>query len=228
MKKLSLLLFILLSYNVFAQKDALLKIMKEELTREMDVLSKEKEAPYFMSYLVNEIRETNIKADLGNIVNSDFNAGRYLTMSLRVGNPKLDNTRNIRESWSWGSTKEVTLPLDNDPISIKHILWKTTDEKYKDAVSRFNKVKTNMAIKVDAEDLSDDFTEEKPYNYEEAMPDYSKLTLDKSKWEAKLKKYSAIFLENPNIFEGEASLKYELARKYIVPPECTVTAHHLH
>src|SRR5437899_11202724 len=86
--------------SVVAQKPAtspVLQALESEAKRAMDVLGKKGDpAPYFISYEVNEITETDISASQGALKSDTLDRERYLDMEVRVGDYKLDNTHEIR------------------------------------------------------------------------------------------------------------------------------------
>ncbi len=170
MKKTILLFFVgfLLSAPAFAQ-DKLSAILKEELNRNMEALKKEKVAPYYMSYRVNDVRTYSITASFGQIMKSDWSHNRRLATQVRVGNDTIDNTHPIKgESYGWLSWDQgIEIPVENIPEGIKLVLWKETDKQYRKSVDLYAKVLTNIAVKVEDEDRSNDFSKEKPVVYNE-------------------------------------------------------------
>jgi TldD protein len=209
--------------NCLSAQDKLLDIMQNELGREFTELKKQETPPYFMSYRISEIYKITISASFGSIVTSETNKERILLTEIRVGNNKVDNSHEIRDDSPFGAldrfTASVKMPLDNEPDAIKQALWKATNETYRNVVDKYAKVKANLERKVAEEDKSEDFTIETPNVYYEE-PAFSELDkFDVKKWEEKLKKYSEIFLTEPDIFSGNASISFVIERKYYVSTE---------
>lgn len=219
MKKTISVLFIGLLISISAKsQDKLPDIMKEELNRNMDALKNEKAAPYYMSYRVNDVRTYNIEASFGQILRSGWSHNRRLCAQVRVGNPKVDNTHIIKgEDYGWFDWDTgIDLPVDNVSEGIKQLLWKETDNQYRKSTDLYAKVLANMAVKVEDEDKSEDFSNEKPVVYNEAPLNEANLSFDIKLWEEKLKKYSAIFLKNKDVLEGKATFSFTIERKYFV------------
>lgn len=86
---------------------------------------------------------------------------------MRVGDPKLDNTHLLRDNDSFAMLgrrggRSASAPLDDDPEALRASLWLATDERYKEAVERLVKIKSERAIDTQDDDNSDDFSAEKP------------------------------------------------------------------
>lgn len=199
-------------------QDKLPGILKEELTRNMETLKKEKIAPYYMSYRVNDVKTYNIVASFGQIMSSGWNYNRSLCANVRVGNETVDNNHQIKgEGYGWFDWDSgIDLPIEPVSEAIKLVLWRETDKQYRKSTDLYAKVLTNMAVKVEDEDKSDDFSKEKPVVYNENMPNEKDLAFDIKLWEEKLKKYSAVFLQNKDIQEGDATFSFIIERKYFV------------
>src|SRR4051812_8725973 len=93
-----------------------LQALQEEMTR-ATVLLKEKAnpAPYFISYLVNEIQATEIEADLGALKSNDTEKSRLLDVDVRVGDYQVDSTHQIRGQRTPAGpafSYPVVMPLD--------------------------------------------------------------------------------------------------------------------
>ena len=212
-----LLIGIFLSVTAISQ-DKLPDILKEELNRNMEVLKKEKAAPYYMSYRVNDVKTYRIRTSFGQILQSGWSQNRRLCVQVRVGNNTLDNTHPLKgdEYSSFDFENGIDIPIENVPEGIKQVLWKETDKQYRKSADLYAKVLANMAVKVEDEDKSDDFSKESPVVYSDALPDESKIPFDIRSWEQKLKSYSAVFLENKDIIEGTTNFSFTIERKYFV------------
>lgn len=208
---------IFISVSAISQ-DKLPDILKEELTRNFEGLKKEKSAPYYMSYRVNDVKTYQIETSFGQVINSGWRHERKLCADVRVGDNKIDNSHPIKgEDYGWFDwDRGIDLPLENVPEGIKQVLWKETDNQYKKSADLYAKVLANIAVKVEDEDKSDDFSLEKPNVYSEAPLDEKSLAFDIKTWEEKLKKFSAVFLQNKEVIEGSATFSYIIERKYFV------------
>ncbi len=221
------ILTMVLAFFSFGSKakaeDKLLDIMEKELKREFSELKKQETPPYFMSYRINETYEIRIGASFGNITSSDKTRERNLVTEIRVGNNKRDNTHELRNDDPWEGIDRyfasATIPLDNEPTAVQQALWKATNESYRKAVDKFAKVKANLERKVAEEDQSDDFSAEKPQTYIEELRWAEIDNFDIKKWEAKVRKYSEVYLNEPDIFDGRSSITFVIERRYFVSTE---------
>lgn len=116
----------------------------------------------------------------------------------------------------------VQVSIEDDPDSIKSALWLVTDKKYKAAVESLIKVKANQKVSVEEEDKSDDFSKEKAEKY---VGETTAVSPDVKAWEEKLKGYSAIFNNYPEIYESSVSLRAEAENKYFANNEGTSLQH---
>lgn len=210
--------------DMLAQDD-LSVILEDELQREWKVLSQLEDAPYYMSYRVDEEYSNRISANLGNIETAGSNHERILSTSVRVGTPELDNFHEIRGGYSRIYSSGQNIPLSNDKTAICQVIWNETDKAYKEGIKRFAKVKANIAVKVESEDKAPDFVAgTKDIYYEEPIPENQRF-IDEAAWKEKLKEYSKIFLSSPNIHNGRASISHYVIRKYFVDSEGDNIAH---
>jgi TldD protein len=203
--------------------DPLLPILTAELQRNVDGLKGEATPPYFASYTVYDVQSAYLRASFGALVSRHQNRNRSAVVDVRVGDYALDSTREIRGDMMMGSFRgfsRTALPLPGpkgEPAdAVRAALWRATDRKYKQALERFTRVKTNVAAKVqDGVDVAD-LSREPPESYSEpprpAPPDVSA-------WEARLRRISAPFGEQPLVLSSDATLSIDTTRRYFVSTE---------
>ena len=211
----ALLCFLVFPSISFSQ-DKLITVLNDEVQREMQFLKSQETPAYFISYRVEETSRINISSSLGALTSSTEPKSNYLTVMVRAGSKDLDNYHQVRGSSNNSSNSLVSLPLDNDPLSTKQAIWGATNDAYQQAVATFSKVKANVAVKVDEEDKSPDFSDETPNTFTEPVIKIEDLKIDKSSIEKRLKKYSALFLKDSAIFNGTSTFSCEVTRKYYV------------
>lgn len=216
---LVILTTVLFSTNIHA-KEKIIDILADEINREMASLANEEIPPYFIAYTVGDVHSVSASASFGAITSSGKNDSRLLRVEVRVGDYKLDNTHELRDQFSFSSSGSMFIARDDNEKALKTALWQETGSRYREALERLSKVKTNVAIKIAEEDSSADFSYEKAaVNYYEAPQNVDKLIPDIKIWEDKIKRYSALFLKNDNIYGGQASFSYKLERKHLVSSE---------
>ncbi|MCL2097790.1 MAG: metallopeptidase TldD-related protein [Bacteroidales bacterium] len=212
------------SYAQTASQDELLKILKSEIDRGMALYQKADIPVYLISYRIDELESHYIATSFGTLTGSNPNKERVLTVQVRVGDKDLDNFRELRDDASAYTSSRYTrinIPTDNDPKAIALVLWEATEKAYRDAALRYEKVKANVAVKVEAEDKAPDYTDISPVQYYEKPVKMSDFKFDVKEWENRLKKYSAEFSEIKDILDGESTLRFLVERKYFVTNEGT-------
>lgn len=196
----------------------ILGILQSELKRNMLVLQKQPVPAYFAAYTMHEVRSMQIVAAFGAIERSDEGHQRFATVEVRVGDYFLDNTHPIRgDARAMGPRlAQVSLPLTDDEKPIRQALWRATDRTYKTATEALTRVKTNVAAKVKDEDPAPDFSREDKQEHADSPVTFS---LDTKAWEARLRRVSALFSEDPLILRSNVSLTMEADNRYYTNSE---------
>ncbi len=219
-----LIITLLYSVQLFAQ-DNLMRILKDELQREMSELKKQESPPYFISIMVTDQKTYGASASFGILNGSSKVSRSYLTVSVRVGSYSFDNTHELRgdifNPYQYDRSA-VEIPGDFSETAMRNAVWREINRKYRQAVEAYAKVKANVAVKVKEEDLSADFAAlDKIENYYEKPLDFDALIGNTIEWENKVKKYSKPFLNEKNIYIANSSLNFNLTRKYFLTSEGT-------
>ncbi len=205
------LFFAFLSFS-FAQSKVL-GILSEELDRNFRILKEKADPPpYFLGYEITDEESHTISATLGALATESNGRARHLDVSLRTGDPKLDNYHRVRgERGHFTSGARVS--LDDNSNAIKQQVWIETDRAYRAAAERLIKIRSDEKVKVAAEDPSDDFSAEPPSVHSEAPP-----TLDwhGAEWTARVRKLSLVFRRYPEILVSGVSVSGEREIKYLV------------
>lgn len=193
-------------------------ILQSELQRNFQVLSKQDTPAYFMSYTLHDTRTASLSAAIGVLQRSVESRSRFATVEVRVGDYLLDNTHPIRgDSRAAGPRlAQVSLPLTNEEKPIRLALWRATDRTFKQASEALTRVKTNVAAKIKEEDPAPDFSREDVQTYAGEPVAY---TLDTKAWEARLRRISAPFADQPLVLRSDVSLSVESDNRYYVDSE---------
>jgi predicted Zn-dependent protease len=195
--------------------------MENELKRSMENLQLEgHENPYFLSYHITDQTYITIEGSLGTITQSDESRSRNLSVNLRVGSHKLDNSGVEEPRWEYDEEKwryrNIQVPIEDDPLSLKHKLWLATDYEYKKALEDYSKKKKDIVLK--PEERPDDFTVEKPTVF---ISDEAKVTVDKKEWEQRIKRYSTLFKKYEGITISSVRFGAKAKTSYFVNSEGT-------
>ena len=195
-----------------AQDDVVLRAMHDELARSMQQLQLEKlEKPYFIAYRVQEKNTTDVTASFGAVLSSASTRNRFLSVEIRVGSPKLDNSNFFSTSFlnraglAGGFGGVVQLPLADDYKEIRRQLWLATDSAYKKALEVLSRKRAALENKTGAEEISD-FSPQQPATVTEAQ---APPKIDVPQLESLARSLSAVFKGSPAIFTDSARVRVE-------------------
>jgi len=198
----------------------ILNVLQAELRRNFDTLSKGATPAYFIGYTVRDDRSTQIVASFGALDRSDDSRARFGTVEVRVGDYALDNTHPIRGEGGGAPPRagRLSLPLTDEAQPVTLAFWRATDRAFKLATEGLTRVTTNVAGKVREERPAPDFSREMPQVYTGPPATY---VLNTSQWEARLRRVSAVFADDPLIFSGSVSLVARASNRYYINSEGT-------
>jgi len=204
--------------------DPVLRAMKDELQRSVKELQfKDLDKPYFIQYTIMDEDEFSAEATFGAIVSSERNKDRALQVQVRVGSYDFDNSEFAGNPGPFGGSPangvlSATI-IDNDYDGIRDALWLATDSAYKQAVEQIARKRAFVQNKVQEEKIPD-FSKETPTT---AFGTRRPLNLDPKQWENRLRQWSAIFKNFPNIVRSDVSFNARLTHRYLVNSEGTET-----
>jgi predicted Zn-dependent protease len=185
----------------------------------MKLLAASSPAPYFIGYEVNDIARINVEAEGGALQTSSAERTRLLDIDVRVGDYVLDNTHQIRGGGGTNSRPGSTLmPVEDDIDALRSVVWFETDRRYKTAVEQMIRVKTNRATRVEEEDHSNDFSREPARKA--ALP-ADRTNPKVADCETKVRAYSSLFRDHPEILQGDAGFSSQQIEQYVVNSEGT-------
>ena len=206
-----------------AEEDVLFRAMRDELARSMESLRVEGlEAPYFISYRVDDTRALIASATFGALVSSAPTRSRTLSVELRVGDYRLDNT-NFLTMPSGGSSLSrsfggrSTMALDDDYQEIRRQIWLATDGAFKSALEQMAQKKAVLQNKTLADDLAD-FSAAEVVDIEDSRPDAGGELAELQSLAADL---SRQFRDRPGIFDSSVWVLGATTRSYFVNSEGT-------
>jgi len=157
-----------------AAGDALLEALLTELDRSKAQLKIDQvQAPYYIEYRVNDVDDYDAEAAFGALRESQRVRLRILRVVVRVGDYKQDSY------FGQGMGETNILPLDNDPIALRHQIWLTTDEAYKAAGQALAEKQAEMKRFSADPNPVDDFSKEPVIT---ALDPIVSLKLDENAW----------------------------------------------
>jgi hypothetical protein len=215
---------LLVSKPARAQDDVVLRAMRDELARSMQQLQLEKlEKPYFVAYRVTEKNTADVRACFGAVVLSSSVRHRFLTVEVRVGSPKFDNSHFLSMSFlnrgglagGFGGTSQ--LPLEDNYRELRRQLWLATDSAYKKALEDLSRKRAALQNKTSTEEIPD-FSQQQPATIAEAQTPEK---IDVGQLESLARSLSAVFKGSPSIFTDSADVTMEQAYTRYVNSEGT-------
>jgi TldD protein len=201
----------------------LLDAMSQELNRNFTTLREKAPdpAPYFLSYEITDVDFHSLAGTLGTVNTGNSGKSRTLDVSVRVGTPKLDNYRRVRNERGQ-FTSGAAVSFEDSVNAIKRRLWLETDRAYRAAAERLIRIRTNTQVKVAAEDDSDDFSSEEKAVFEQVPP---KLKFNEEEWRERVRRLSARFSNYPSVLTSHVSVMAQTDTRYLVNTEGTRLAH---
>lgn len=201
--------------RVAAGGDAVLDALLTELDRSRAKLKMDQvAAPYYIEYRVNDVEEYQAEAAFGSVRESQRVRYRILRVVVRIGDYKQDSYYNQ------GMGETNILPLDDDPIALRHQIWLATDEAYKAAGEAFTE--KQAALKQYSADANpvDDFA--KAPIVADVEPTVT-LHVDDAKWKKTLEDVTNLYRQYPDVQSVSASARFSAINEYLVNSEGTVT-----
>jgi predicted Zn-dependent protease len=146
---------------------------------------------------------------------------RYLDVTVRVGDPKLDNFRRVRGD-RIQFTSGRTVPIDDNAAAIRQDIWLETDRIYRAAAERLIKIKTNQQVKTADRDTSNDFSAEESYAHWEAP---ATVAFDSDAWTKNVRELSREFTKYPDLLSSDVQVSFQSDTRYFTNTEGTKVQH---
>jgi TldD protein len=198
-----------------AAGDPLLEALLTELQRSKAQLKMDQvQAPYYIEYRVHEVNAHFLEATFGALRDEQTTRVRILRVVVRVGDYKQDSY------YGQGVGETTVLPLDNDPIALRHQIWLATDEAYKAAIEALTQKQAMMKqFAADANPV-DDFARTPPTR---AVVEVAQLREDAAAWRKTIEEATNLYRQYPAVQSVSASARFVLINEYFVNSEGTVT-----
>ena len=201
--------------------DILFRAMQDELTRSVSRLSLEnRDRPYFVEYRVLETEGYGINASFGAIVSRGPHRNRQLGISVRLGDYDFDNTGFFSRDDLFSRFRNVgtdAIVLDNDYMALRRDFWLATDREYKNAVQQLAGKEGYLKSRVSEDTLADFSHEERV----ELIEPRILLAIDTAELATKVRRWSALFREYPDIDQSSVGLNFSAVHRYIMNSEQT-------
>jgi hypothetical protein len=198
-----------------ASGDPLLEALLTELDRSKSQLRMDQvDPPYYIEYRVNDIDDYSAEAAFGALRENQRVRYRVIRVVVRIGDYKQDSYYGI------GMGETNILPLDDDPIALRHQIWLATDDAYKEAVEALTE--KQAALKQFSTETApvDDFAKAPVVSVLEPTV---ALQIDDSAWKKTIEDATNLYRQYPDVQSVSASLHFSAVNEYLVNSEGTVT-----
>ena len=197
-----------------AQPQPILGVMEKELQRTFAKLKAPgSPKPYFVAYTVDETQTVYMSATLGTLNGFKRSKGRRLTVDMRVGSRKFDNTHFLERSFgSYGGS----VPLEDDDKAVRTYLWLASDRIYRRAVEELERVKAKAKTSSKEEDDSADFSSPVKLVY---LSNPAQLNMDVDRWKKTLRSVSEVFRADPRLTGSSVVLRAWATTRFYVSSE---------
>jgi TldD protein len=195
--------------------DMLLEALLTELNRSKAQLKMDQVAPpYYIEYRVNDVDEYQAEAAFGAVRESQRVRYRVLRVVVRIGDYKQDSYYNQ------GMGETNILPLDNDPIALRHQIWLATDEAYKAAGQALTEKQAALKQFTAETNPVDDFAKAPVVA---AVEPTVTLQIDAAAWKKTLEDVTGLYRHYSDVQSVSASARFSAVNEYLVNSEGTVT-----
>jgi TldD protein len=198
-----------------ASGDPLLEALLTELDRSKAQLKMDQVAPpYYIEYRVNDVDEYSAEAAFGALRENQRVRYRVLRVVVRIGDYKQDSY------YGQGMGETDILPLDDDPIALRHQIWLATDEAYKSAGEALTEKQAALKQFSAEANPVDDFA--KAPVVTELEPTVT-LQIDEPSWRKTIEDATNLYRQYPDVQSVSAQLRFSAVNEYLVNSEGTVT-----
>ncbi len=205
----------MLAAKAAAKGDPLLDALLVELERSKNQLKMDQlQTPYYIEYRVSDVEDFAADAAFGATREDQRVHVRLLRVVVRLGDYKQDSY------FGQGIGDNMLLPLDNDPIALRHQIWLATDEAYKSAGEALTQKQSILKQFSAEEHPVDDFAKATPVQLVE--PTIS-LKVDADSWKSTLESATNLYRQYPEIQSVSASARFTVINEYFLNTEGTLT-----
>lgn len=213
-----LTLLLTLLCGVTWSQDKMLDILKSEMKIQMEGLSKQELAPYYMDFRVVDYEVDYIQSSLGATMDKVNDHSRFFMPHIRVGSNMLDNFYYTSQS-SGNKASLSRVSIDDNETVVRNAIWSTVDRVYQNSKIMFAQTKAQADVNTKQEDTALNFAPTKVETYFEEPLKGEKYQLDMNLWNKRVNAYSDKFNADNNIIDGNATVMFKKYRKYFVSSE---------
>jgi TldD protein len=202
--------------------DHTLQAMRDEMARSKARLelqipnTNQPVKPYYIEYRLLDRDVWEIEAEFGALLSSTHARNRFMNVSARVGNYKLDSSNFVSDDAFRGFIGPTgSVGIDRDYDSLRQDLWIATDQAFKEAVDTYSRKKGYLSSLARQSDI-DDFSKAEPVRMIEPLvtPDWTSRN-----WEQEARDASAVMRAFSQIHEGRVTYYLVYGTEYLLTSE---------
>lgn len=189
----------------------LMKIIRNEIDRNLSVLSKQPVAATYISARIEKVFGGQVASSFGNTTMVREQNVSSMVVYVRVGDDKTENLFSNANSGAMGPN------WGQDTMEVKMAVWRAISRAYNMALEKGTSQKSQQAILVAAPDKAPYFSSPiSPSQFTCELLDPNKVLIPLKTMQEKSNKYSAEFLKNPDISNTNISYISILVKKYFI------------
>lgn len=203
------------SQGAAKEREAIMGAMKQELSRSSKSLKfKTYDAPYFIAYQMKDVRRRGLKGKYGSIISEDNERSRHLYTEVRVGDHSFDNYANVNnEAFRLNETSvDKRAPLDANPMALRGVLWRMTDQAYKKALSDYLTKKGGAVYAPEKSTKVPSFSKEKPATFRHAP---SASSFDAKAWRKTIQEVTTQMVKSKGIVDSSMDVSQRSTVRYL-------------
>lgn len=214
MKTPAAVLLLLTAVAAQAQDDALLKAMRDEVTRSASIRAGSLETPYYIELSVGDVDQFTATATEGSLIRATRGRFRQPQVSVRVGARNFDSSNYIGSTIYSGDR----LPLDENPQVFRRVFWLAIDRAYKGAVESISRKRAALKNVNTGEQLPD-FGPAPPLKLIQPL---RSVAVDEEAWKSRLREWSKrLAAASPNLRLTSVDFDAATGPNYFVNSEGT-------
>lgn len=204
--------------------DQTLRAMRDEMARSKARLelkapgSGHTVRPYFITYRLLDLEIKEVAAEFGTLLTSTHSRNRYMNVSARVGNYKLDSSNFVSDEGFRGFIgSQGAVGIDRDYDSLRQDLWIATDQAFKEAVETYSRKQAYLSSLARQPDI-DDLSKAEAIQLVEPLitPDWTTRN-----WDQEARNASAALRAFSDIYESRVTYYLVYATEYLMTSEGT-------
>jgi TldD protein len=220
----ALLLFLSLAIGVRLQgQDALMGILDKALVNIQEDYFKKDQPPYFIDMRLHDLKTSLVQYSSGILASSHQSHDRIVTMGMRIGDYKKDNTSAIEVTRMIDYRIPVfsdKLPIEDDSLALGFCLERSFETAYDQSLQQYRAVQKNDSRKGNQGTLPA-FSVEKPSVYAEEPVPIQPDSASFAAWKEILRKVSETISNATDVVTGDIALMVMDERIYYLNSEGT-------